>query len=274
MRTSIAGRSSTDHAEQINAMEHPKITRLYKYFDKYERVIDILTTGRIYYPKPDKLNDPFDCNIDIISSVSSDQFEQRIRSEGEELNKKAEEVEQKIRSLRSEGGAAIGGYETRVKEGIKQVRRTLKQQGVLCLSTISDSIPMWSHYAKGHEGICIELRRRPENVLGSTATRQVRYVHAYPEVSWADLFESPGLLSETVMYTKSKKWKNEQEWRVFLTNGNILGNLPGDITGILFGLRTLKEHKCEIARLARNKGIDLRQAVKVPRYFQIGFVKY
>jgi hypothetical protein len=256
-------------------MEHPKTTKLYKYFAKHEYVIDILKTGRIYYPKPDKFNDPFDCNIDIISSVSRDEFEQRIRSEGKELNKEAKEVEQKIGSLRNHDPGAIDEFRSKVKDGVKNVGKILKQQGVLCLSTIPDSIPMWSHYANGHNGICIELQRTPENALGSTATRPVCYAHAYPEVSWTDLFESPGLLSETVMYTKSKKWKDEHEWRVFLTKGNIFHDLPGEITGVFFGLHTLQEHKQEIVKLADNrKGIALWQAVKAPGRFQIRFVKY
>jgi len=256
-------------------MEHPKTTKLYKYFDNHERVLKILKTGCIYYPKPNRFNDPFDCDIDIISSVSWDQFEQRVRSEGEKLNKGSEEVEQKIRSLRNDAGAAIDEFRSKAKDGVKNVGRILKQQGVLCLSTIPDSIPMWSHYANGHNGICIELHRAPENALGSTATRPVCYVHDYPEVSWSDLFKRPGFLSETIMYTKSNEWKEEREWRVFLPKGNILHDLPGEITGVFFGLRTPKEYRCEVAKLVRNREeIALWQAVKAPRRFQISFVEY
>jgi len=256
-------------------MEHPKITKLYKYFDKHERVLEILNTGRIYYPKPDKFNDPFDCDIDIISNVSWDQFEQAIRCEGKNLNKEPEEVEQKIRFLRNGDPAAIDEYQTKVREGVNQVRKILKEQGVLPLSTARDSIPMWGYYADGHKGICIELQRTPENALGSTAAGPVRYTDDYPEVSFFDLFERPGFLSNTVMYTKSNEWKDEHEWRIFLTNGNIFHDLPGEIAAVLFGLRTPKKHKREVAKLVRNRdGIALWQAVKAPERFQINFVEY
>lgn len=268
-------RSRTDNIDQIDTMDNPKITKLYKYLGNHKRVLEILKTGCIYYPKPDKFNDPFDCDIEIVSSVSWDQFEQVIRIKGKKLNKKPEEVEQKIRSVRNGVPAALGEYQTRVREGVKRVRAILKEQGVLTLSAISDSIPMWGYYADGHRGMCVELRRTPENTLGSTATKPVHYTDDYPEVSFFNLFEHPGFLSETVMRTKSSAWKHEQEWRVFLTNGNIFYDLPGEITGVLFGLRTPKEHKQEVAKLVRNReGITLWQATEAPRRFQIDFVEY
>jgi len=256
-------------------MDHPEITKLYKYYADKERVIEILKTERIWYSKPERFNDPFDCDIDITSNVTWDQFAEIIRVEGKDLNKSPAEIEERIRTIRSEGPAALDKYRAKVRKGVDSVRDILRGQGVLSLSSIPDSIPMWSYYAYGHRGMCIEFHRAARNALGSSATRQVHYTTDYPDVSFMDLFKRPGYLSETIVYTKSRSWKHEKEWRVTLTNGDILHDLPGEITGVLFGLRTPEEHKGEVAKLAKDgDGIMLLQAIKVKSRFRMGFVNY
>jgi hypothetical protein len=221
------------------------------------------------------LNDPFDCDIDIASNVSWDQFAEVIRIEGERLNKSQEEIERKLQSVRKHDPDAIKEYSSKVRDGVARVREVLRSQGVLSLTANPNSIPMWAYYADGHRGICIEFQRSPENVLGSTATRPIHYTNAYPDVSFFDMFEEPGVLSWTVMQTKSSEWKHEQEWRVFVKKGNVLYDLPGEITGILFGLRTPEEHKREVAEMVSGQDrITLRQAIKRKGQFHIEFIKY
>ena len=256
-------------------MDHPEITKLYKYYADKERVIEILKTERIWYSKPERFNDPFDCDIDIASNVTWDQFAEIVRVEGKQLNKSPAEIEEKIRAVRSESPAAIDEYRARVREGVERVRDVLRGQGVLSLSSIPDSIPMWGYYANGHRGMCIEFHRAARNALGSSATREVHYTSDYPDVSFLDLFKRPGYLSKTVMRTKSRAWKHEKEWRVVLTNGDILYDLPGEITGVFFGLSTPEEHKREVAELVKDQdGIMLLQAIKVKGRFRMEFVDY
>jgi len=256
-------------------MEHPEITKLYKYIACLERVLWILRTRLIYYPTPSRLNDPFDCDIDIASNVSWNQFTQVVRNKGENLNKSREEIELKLQSVRKDDPGAIEKYRIKVRDGVARVREVLRGQGVLSLTANSNSIPMWAYYAEGHRGMCIEFQRLPENVLGSTATRPIHYTDAYPDVSFFDMFEEPGVLSRTVMQTKSSEWKHEQEWRVFVTKGNVLHDLPGEITCVLFGLRTPEEHKREVAKMVSGQDrITLRQAIKRKGRFHIEFVEY
>ena len=41
--------------------------------------------------------------------------------------------------------------------------------------------------------------------------------------------------------TKHSSWKYEKEYRVIMTNGNMLWHIPGPITAIIFGMNTSKE---------------------------------
>jgi hypothetical protein len=159
-------------------MIHPEITSLYKYFPKHERVLSILRSRHIYYPKPDQFNDPFDCDIDIASAVSWKQFAEVIRIEGKKRGRSDEEIARKIESVVKDP-SAIEEYRRKVAKGVDQVRGILRKQGILSLSASPSSIPMWGYYANGHRGMCMEFRRSSENVLGTTATRPIEYIDVY-----------------------------------------------------------------------------------------------
>jgi hypothetical protein len=78
---------------------------------------------------------------------------------------------------------------------------------VFCLTPVSDSTLMWSHYTNKHRGLCLEFG--VENQLFGSA-REVAYVSSYPK--W-----SPHLLGDAgaqVLLTKSDDWRYEREYRI------------------------------------------------------------
>lgn len=68
---------------------------------------------------------------------------------------------------------------------------------------------MWSHYAKGHRGICLIFNAR-EQVIGDAYA--VRYSNEYPVIAIPD---DPGheFLIKAVL-TKPAEWQYEQEYRI------------------------------------------------------------
>ncbi|MER3329070.1 MAG: DUF2971 domain-containing protein, partial [Candidatus Kapaibacterium sp.] len=100
-----------------------------------------------------------------------------------------------------------------------------KYFGVLSLTQSNGNIPMWSHYARNHEGFVIEFV--PENNFFRTQenagliTRQAKPVNYTAERKKINLIEE--LASETkllnrianeVFFTKSSHWREEEEVRV------------------------------------------------------------
>lgn len=264
------------HDEEVGEIIHPEATVLYKYMGDQKRALEILRTNKIWYSKPERFNDPFDCDIDIASAVTWEQYVGAIRAEGRQTGKDEREIQKKIEEEALRCRRIVPSeYRDKVRSGVVVVKDSLRSQGILSLSAICDSIPMWGYYAGCHSGVCIGFRRNSSNPLGSSATRKVSYTDAFPNMSYYDMFERPGHLSATVMGTKSLTWEHEQEWRIIVTNGDILHDLPGDVDCVLFGLRTPESFKLEVAKaVAGKESIALRQAIKADGQFRIEFTDY
>ena len=78
--------------------------------------------------------------------------------------------------------------------------------GILSLSESYDSILMWSHYARSHEGFVIGF-----NADSDYFTDAIRVVYSSERAKRMSLVE---LTKTEVFCTKSKAWEYEREWRV------------------------------------------------------------
>ena len=262
-------------------MKYPEITHLYKYLklEKYgnlhEHTLKILTERKIWYPRPERFNDPFDCDLWLDDSVTFEEYLVLAEIEGRRKGKTKVEIDKKIASIVSRGQTVPTEYRNNVKAGVEEFHRSTREYGVLVLSSICDSIPMWAHYADTHKGICIEFERHDDNVLGDyRITRPIRYEKDYPVISYLDIVRNPnGSTSRRTLTTKSAQWKYENEWRALITTGDMKFALPGEISAVIFGIRTEDEHKREIAKLLRGcDKIGLKQVVKVENQFKLRIV--
>lgn len=207
-----------------------------------------------WFSDPRAFNDPFDCSLDSIVPSHYDDRDHMALSQV-----LADHV-----SL--------------------QIRHQIQRYGVLSLTERADNILMWSHYANGHTGICIEYERTDDNILGDdSVTRPVRYTDVYPLISYDDahhLAESkPKFLDDAVLssyfYTKSSQWSYEQEWRtVSAVHGPQKRGL--ELTGvrirsISFGLGALADHKRWLRESLHSTSISFKRAVKGKGRFDISF---
>lgn len=157
--------------------------------------IGIFENNKLWYAKASSFNDPFDCNFDILSDRSNEEWEQVLQQGYESLpsgfRSKAEPPSQKSSGKLiikvSRGGRRITLAEafnpisavsaSKLKKGLDE------RVGVLSLTEVPDDILMWSHYTNGHDGICLEFD------VGSCKGAfphlgPVRYQDEYPEVTY------------------------------------------------------------------------------------------
>src|SRR3954447_3907310 len=86
------------------------------------------------------------------------------------------------------------------------------QNGVLCFCRDWSNSVMWSHYADRHKGMCLGF-----DISGRKA-QEVTYATDRLQLDTSKLLDE-SLLS-ALLYTKSKDWSYEKEWRVFTRLGN------------------------------------------------------
>jgi hypothetical protein len=142
----------------------------------------------------------------------------------------------------------IGG----VKDANDRFVAKAKGYGVCCFSASCSDILMWSHYADGHRGLCLEFDSRcfpPDKVF------QVNYSECYPslppEVATLDRPLQFDKLME-LLTTKSKHWEYEEEWRVFTeVGGKPINYSPDVLTRVYFGCAMTEVHIDVLTQLLR-----------------------
>jgi len=210
-------------------MINSEIKSLYKYKPLNQFTLDVIANNRIYYPKPDSFNDPFDtkCYFKNSSALVQSQDTEKIKIAfpGDSPTKMMAYTKQDL-----------------TKE-IDSFKNKLKDFGILSLAEDEKDILMWSHYADDHKGVCIEFERTESNELGDPkVTRKVAYTKNYPSMSVKSLLSEDSYHNSLmrVLYTKSEQWSYEKEWRNFQSTGGEVYPIPGRVLSITFGVRSTK----------------------------------
>lgn len=146
--------------------------------------------------------------------------------------------------------------------------------GVLCLCANICSILMWSHYANGHKGFAVGFDSnhhwfgpRKKELLGKL--RRVKYSFSRPMFDGfsfdADSQQQVNRILDDFIFTKSKKWAYEREWRIVkdvetadkkIDNGEDvrLFKFPPEIINcVVLGCRMTEENRGKIKKVLQDE---------------------
>jgi hypothetical protein len=132
-----------------------------------------------------------------------------------------------------------------------------------CFSEVPDSILMWSHYAKHHQGFCIEydtgLVTRPD-FLGN-----LQPVNYRPELFDASQYlrfdRFPGFnewMATIAACHKSPEWSYEKEWRYVFPDGRT--TFPLKASALLLGAKIISENEEVLKKLGSDLGLTFSKA--------------
>ena len=209
--------------------------RQFKYRGINKRLLESLVNSQLYFARPDTLNDPFDCRIDLQAA-----FERAYeRASGGHL--------QWLRSVIEDG------------KSFQELERTFSGLGVCSLSMSQDNTLMWSHYGDEHRGVCLTYQFTKEFLLkpaiGLAGIARVTYDdNAF--TSWLAIDQ--GIvgreylqeLGKIYLTTKSPAWRYEDEVRIVLNSQGLLDIPKSSLLQVCFGLRTPQEDIDLVVKLA------------------------
>jgi hypothetical protein len=145
----------------------------------------------------------------------------------------------------------VNGIVQRTLDAIKN--NMTENYGVCCFSEACDEMLMWSYYADGHTGFCLEFDTANEPF---TKLKKVNYVKDIPKYD-------PNLLLnghkgddivEKFLCTKFEGWKHEREWRILhKSKQTIYGYESNQLTGIYLGAKIDDTDKEIILTLLRSQ---------------------
>jgi hypothetical protein len=173
--------------------------------------MNTLTRAQIYCSNPLTFNDPWDGK----PHIRSDDFGEPRRAEqvARYFERVARPPMAGLRVSRDPDAlkTLIGLANPELEKAIGRMYR------VYCLSPFPDINLMWSHYARGHTGICLEFSRK--NIVFGAAQRII-YDEKLPRFD-IDRGEDQAHLMLT---TKSDEWAYEREYRLIVQAGEASEN--------------------------------------------------
>lgn len=208
---------------------------LLKYGKISKHLIESLVQSQLYFARPDTLNDPFDCQVDIVKSLKN-ATSKSTGSERETLNR-------------------LLSHDDLLK-GFKDAQEDIKNAGVYSSSLsnhnftgIGNSL-MWSHYADSHKGICL-VYAMPESFIADTANSfygiaSVDYTYDplcelfRQLVSHnSDLPENPFIdVVKKALTVKDECWSPEKEMRILRKTAGKVSIDKSYLKRVYFGLNT------------------------------------
>lgn len=166
--------------------------------------------------------------------------------------------------LTPENSAAAEAVEKDLNNMEKKLTDSMNNSFLIgCLTTDPKSRLMWSHYADGHKGFCIEYDF--EQLKKSCLPFPIIYSQSRPQIPWKAVIDRSmeTMTAATTdlifgLLTKDKDWEYENEWRILIPADNP-HELKVPITAVYLGANISPNDKKRIIKIARKKKIPVKQ---------------
>lgn len=235
---------------------------LYKFFssttaqETVSRLCQILDENTLWASDPTTFNDPFECKVVLDLNASKEVRHTKYFQD----NQKASEAEFEC------WDAGLSQSKWSVEQETRQ--QILRTFGLACFTRNWNNELLWSHYARNHTGFCIsydeELIRGWSEVHGAL---DVAYLQDAPVFKFFE--ETPDDFVRKVIFSKSKSWAYEEEFRV-LFGGSGLRILPSaTILEVTLGCRASHELRNEARKRLGKAGYEIFQAAELPAQFRL-----
>ncbi len=217
-----------------------------------KRVMALLE-GKLILSDPARFNDPFDSKLRFRHKLTGTEAQAEFKRQGGFWG-----------GFVPNADFAKGWVE-------KQRERISSEYRMFCFSERWDSLLMWAHYAKGHQGICLKLVVDLDKLPKGDLLEKIRYTTHYPGIDGEDVVKGDEKALRTLLLTKSTDWMYEEEWR-YITHCNNCKRGDGfdyehvDLTGlfkveeICFGLN-FEDHKM-LLEIQKILGEQLNNAIE------------
>ncbi len=229
--------------------------KLYRYrsLDNLDYITSEIATGEIYVASPPELNDIFDA-VSLMSSKDSkfyfskgnmkelyedsfkglpvDTFE-KIFNDHNWYDKLAEYVAENVicgtTLTIEEAKSKLNEIEMHMLEKTNASLNSVSNATIriACFTDKETNIPMWTHYAKDHTGVCIEYDTESvKKELTLNSLYPIRYTEKLLDGMSHIMDRQSNPLSaysflEELGTQKHKDWEYEQEWRLMLHMGHL-----------------------------------------------------
>jgi len=214
-----------------------------------------ISTSSFYLSKPEDFNDPFDCDF-FWKEHSNEDKKDHVLFFGNEISE-----------------ISLGELETAKSLFEKDLAKEVSNLGVTCFTTDPCNPLMWSHYADGHKGLCIEYKR--EGILRSEEFKRVKYDRD-KKLVWnsLDLGKDLARLNDffdDVVFRKLSYWAYEKEWRFMgIRPEDRLVHMSSPVVSVIFGLKCSQKEIDQVLNIIKLNFLSGVTKVYIMRRSSIG----
>lgn len=221
----------------------------FRKIDKY--FIESIVNRQIYFALLSQLNDPFDCNINILQALDN------------AIKKSKPPVNEKLLLIKSD-----------IKIFCENFQNDLPAYGICSFSLDAhekngqDSNLMWAHYSDNHRGVCLQYKfpcsffnSNPYKVMGVSEVTYGENVLTDWFLNEAHLLngydEAASKLMKKVFTAKSASWKYEGEARILRKTPGLQPIEKQYLKEIYFGLATPESDIQLVRKIAEKNEYDV-----------------
>lgn len=225
---------------------------IFKFRKIDKNTLKSLVNSELYFARPDCLNDPFDCQVDIVAS-----FENAVSRADEVTRNLLEQI--------------------RHNEYLNRVQTEIKSMGVCAFSLALENRLMWSHYADDHRGICLTyaiprsfIDENVDKIMGITNvdydnTLSDWFLNEIPKLAKLTSFEEYAkTLLKKALTVKAKEWGYEEEVRFLRRSAGVQVIDKKYLIQICFGMATPDQDIDFLTNLIRQCGYNVDLCKMVP----------
>ena len=188
----------------------------------------------------------------------NDPYEYSYKIDIEEERKKRIEILRHIKFIEEPSRQEINDWVN--TDAYKMMNAIREYTLVYSLTTSFDNAPMWYSYANDYNGICIEYDAMDIFAKYNWRLTPIEYVDEIPRAEYQ--MEQNEILQfiHRTCVSKSRKWKNEDEWRITSIQYNDKKKERNDIIkpkSIIMGNKILEEDRNKLLQLCDRKDIKL-----------------
>lgn len=243
--------------------------RLYKYQPFSAQTLTSLKGRTLWFGRPSRLNDPFDCAIPWqLKPVTADDC---VRLLADRSDPQWSALKLDPRYVDGDGQPTRSFIELVERVGRQSFQGFADQaynaRGVTCFSESPDDPLLWAHYAAGHRGICLEFDTSSEWLRRFHA---VQYRDDLLTIDVVDVLLGDADQVLSLLLTKSRCWAYEREWRAIHKEPDkeYCYGVEG-LTGLYLGAALTKIEKDLVCHTVHGTPVQLYEVRRSPSSFRL-----
>ena len=243
---------------------------LYKYQPLTVESLTNLKRRQIWFSKPIRFNDPYDCAVRVLKDEINDEEMEKILQQAITEMPNIKTFDQ-YKKASNESKKLFNEQTLKTISKLLEAQKSkmLNERGVACFSELKDNVLMWSHYAQGHNGFCLEFNTSFELFRKAFP---VQYSKTIPKIRPASIILEDSEPLMVMITTKADYWAYEKEWRIFHFEGDRpYGYGVNCLTGVYFGDAMEFSHKEIISMILQGSPTKLYEMKKSEDEFRLSW---